>query len=79
MSHTIAEEAANLAVKKVFYLLGVDVDDASEIEKFRQDLRFGAKIRKVVDHGLTAGGVAVIMGLLAACWAGLRNMLLHGK
>jgi hypothetical protein len=82
MNHSyspLAEEAAMIAVKKVFYLLGVDVDNASEVEKFRQDLRFGAKIRKIADHGLTAGGVAIIIGVLTACWAGIRQAVINGK
>ena len=78
MHSPVAEEAAQLAVKKVFYLLGVDVEDAGEVEKFRQDLRFGGKIRKIADHGLTAAGVTLILGILTACWAGIRQALMSG-
>jgi hypothetical protein len=79
MNHSyspLAEEAATIAVKKVFYLLGVDVDNPSEIERFRQDLRFGGQIRKIVNQGLTAGGVAIIVGLFAAAWAGIRQAVI---
>ena len=36
-----AAEAADTAVKKVFAILGVDVDVPKEVEQFRENLRFG--------------------------------------
>jgi hypothetical protein len=35
-----AQAVAKAAVKEVFYLLGVDVDDPKEVEAFRRDIRF---------------------------------------
>jgi hypothetical protein len=48
------QEAADLAVKRVFAILGVDIDHPESVEEFREDLRFGRKMRKVVDHGFFA-------------------------
>ena len=39
------QEAADRAVKKVFAILGVDVDKPESVEEFREDLRFGWKIK----------------------------------
>lgn len=69
--HSEVNAAADLAVKKVFYLLGVDVDDAKSVEDFRADLRFGRKLRRMADHG-SMGMVGIItLGLAAALWHGI--------
>lgn len=64
-------EAVDLAVKKVFYLLGVDVEDAESVDDFRADLRFGRKLRRLADHGLIGiVGIAAV-GLAGAIWHGI--------
>lgn len=70
-----AEEAADVAVKKVFAILGVDVHNPESVEEFRQDLRFGKRLRKVTDHGLLA--VVAILGaaICAAVWTGIVESL----
>jgi hypothetical protein len=70
-SHAEVNEAADLAVKKVFFILGVNVDDAKSVEDFREDLRFGRKLRKLANHG-TVGFVGIIaLGLATALWHGI--------
>jgi hypothetical protein len=74
MSHGANSEitqAADLAVRKVFYLLGVDVDNAESVEDFRADLRFGRKLRKLADHGLVGMVGVAAVGLAAAIWHGI--------
>lgn len=44
-------EAADHAVRKVFSILGVDIDKPESVEEFREDLRFGKRLRKAGDHG----------------------------
>lgn len=78
-AHPDVQAAADLAVEKVFWLLGVNVKDAKDVERFRQDLRFGADIRRYVNHGLTATVVAFIVAVATAAWAGIRQALIHGK
>jgi len=68
-------EAANNAVYKVFAILGVDVNDPSEVEDFRRDLRVAGTIRRAVDKGLSAAFVAIVLGLLAALCLGLRSKI----
>jgi hypothetical protein len=68
-------DAADLAVKKVFYLLGVDVDNAASIESFREDLRFGRRLRKLANSGV-AGIVGLLaLGLVTALYSGILNSL----
>ena len=49
------QDAADRAVKlKVFAILGVDVDKPESVEEFREDLRFGKRMRRAADHRLLA-------------------------
>lgn len=41
-----AGEAAEHAVRKVFANLGVDIGKPESVEEFREDLRFGKKLRR---------------------------------
>jgi O-acetyl-ADP-ribose deacetylase (regulator of RNase III) len=47
-----AQESADRAVKKVFAILGVDIDDPEKVEEFRMDLRFGRSMRRAADRGV---------------------------
>ncbi len=66
-----AEEAADMSVRKVFAILGVDVDKPESVEDFREDLRFGKKLRKAADHGFLALMGVIVAALAAAAWAGV--------
>ena len=68
-------DAADLAVKKVFAILGVDVDKPESVEEFRADLRFGKKMRRLADHGTMALIGAMFLGLGALAWVGLADKL----
>ena len=69
------QEAADRAVKKVFAILGVDVDKPESVEEFREDLRFGKKMRKAADHGFLAMIGLFVVGLGAIIWAGVMAKL----
>jgi len=72
------KEAADEAVKKVFAILGVDIDVPKEVEEFRENLRFGASMRRAADKGmLTIIGV-LVTAMLAALWAGIVSKISHG-
>jgi hypothetical protein len=58
-------------VKKVFAILGVDIEKPESVEEFREDLRFGKRMRKAADHGFLALVGLVVIGLGAAVWAGI--------
>lgn len=66
-----AAESADRAVRKVFAILGVDIDKPESVEEFREDLRFGRRLRKAADHGFLAIVGLIIVGLGAVVWAGI--------
>lgn len=66
-----SEDAARQAVKQVFAILGVDVDDPKEVEDFRKDLRFGQSMRKAADRGLIVFVGVVVSALAYALFAGV--------
>ena len=72
------KEAADEAVKKVFAILGVDVDIPKEVEQFRENLRFGARRRRAADKGMLAIIGAIAVGCLAALWAGIVSSIVKG-
>lgn len=64
-------EAADHAVKKVFAILGVDIDKPESVEEFREDLRFGKRLRKATDHGVLVFIAIITTAFAAALWAGI--------
>ena len=72
------KEAADEAVKKVFAILGVDIEVPKEVEQFRENLRFGASMRRAADKGMLAIIGAIAVGTLAALWAGIVSKITHG-
>lgn len=66
-----AEESAERAVRKVFAILGVDIDKPESVEEFREDLRFGKRMRKAADHGFLALMGVMASAFAAAVWAGI--------
>ena len=70
-----AEEAADVAVRKVFAILGVDIDKPESVETFREDLRFGKRLRKATDHGMLAVVAVIAAAMCAAAWSGVISSL----
>jgi len=73
-----AEQAADCAVRKVFAILGVDVDKPESVEEFREDLRFGRKLRRIADNSMLALFGVVAVGLAAAVWTGIVDGIMKG-
>jgi len=71
----MAEDAADAAVKKVFAILGVDIDNPKEVEAFREDLRFGKTLRIVANKFLLGVVGAAAIGLVGAIWYGIQGKL----
>lgn len=76
-SERMSEDAAEHAVKKVFAILGVDIERPESVEEFREDLRFGKRMRKVADHGTLAFFGVVATAFAAAVWAGIVSNIKH--
>lgn len=75
----LSEEAAEHAVKRVFAILGVDIDKPESVEEFRADLRFGKKMRKAADHGTMAFVAVAVTGMCYAFYAGILSKLGGGN
>lgn len=69
------EEAASQAVKKVFEILGVNVDDPVQVENFRKGLRFGEDLLKMTNKGKMAAMISFIGLSAAAVW---KSFLIKG-
>jgi len=70
-----SDEAARSAVKQVFAILGVDVDDPKAVEEFREDLRFGRAMRQANDKGRLAVAALIFCALAMALWAGITSKI----
>lgn len=70
-----AQKSAELAVKMVFAILGVNIDEPREVEEFRENLRFGASMRRAADKGMLAMVVVFVAGIMAAMWAGVVSKM----
>lgn len=68
-------EIADRAVRKTFAILGVDIDKPESVEEFRQDLRFGKRLRKIADHGTLAFFGAVAVAIVGAIWIGISQSI----
>jgi hypothetical protein len=71
----IAERVAGLAVKRAFSHLGVDVDDAKNLQTFRDDLRFGGVFRSAVQKGFFAMFAAICGGIGVSIWLIFRERI----
>lgn len=74
-AESLSLDAAESAVKKVFAILGVDIDRPESVEEFREDLRFGRKLRRIADHGMLAFFAVAAAALAAAVWAGIVSRI----
>lgn len=60
---------AKAAVKEVFYMLGVDVDDPKQVEAFRRDIRFSGDLRRSAAKGFGAFIAVLVTGAAAYIWS----------
>jgi hypothetical protein len=72
----IERKAVDAAVAEVFAMLGVDVRRPESIEEFREDLRFGRRMRRATGHGELVFVAIMIGAVLTALWAGVKQKLL---
>ena len=55
----------------MFAILGVDIDKPESVAAFREDLRFGKRLRKATDHGILAVAAVIAAAMCAAMWSGV--------
>lgn len=73
-----ASKTADMAVKKVFAILGVDIEDPASVENFRQDLRFSGALRKLANKGAAGVIGLIVLGIGTALWAGIMALIKRG-
>lgn len=66
-----SEAAAQEAVKRVFAVLGVDIEDPQQVKEFQKDLMFGQSMRKAADRGQLVFAGVVVSALAYALFAGI--------
>lgn len=71
-------DIADYTAKKFFAILGVDIDKPESVEDFREDLRFGKKLRRAADHGMLAFLGIVAAAVAAAIWSGIVSAVRGG-
>lgn len=79
IEHAEIEEAVSCAVKKVFAILGVDIDKPESVETFREDLRFGRRMRLAANHSFLAFVGVLTVGFMSSVWFGLQHYVQSGK
>lgn len=62
--------AADKAVREVFKLIEVDVDDQKSVNEFREDLRFGGRMRKYTERGMIVAVTVITGAVILAVWEG---------
>jgi triphosphoribosyl-dephospho-CoA synthetase len=73
-SDETCRQVAEAAVRRVFAILGVDVDKPESVEDFRADLRFGKGMRRATDHGILIFIAAIFSGIAYSIWTGIKAL-----
>lgn len=66
-------QAVTKAIHDVFALLGVDVNDPIDMQRFRDDLRFGGVFRSAATKGFMALIAAICGGIGLSLWMALKD------
>lgn len=71
----IANLAVDIAVKRAFGHMGVDVDDPKDLQVFRDDLRFGGVFRSAATKSFFALLAAIFGGIGLSIWMAFKDNL----
>lgn len=76
-----ADEIAHKAVKQVFAILGVNIDEPIEVSEFQADLRFGRTLRNATNKGFVSVFALVCTSLVIFAGLGIKATiaLMTGK
>ncbi len=73
------EELINAVVRKAlrdtFMLIDVDINDSDAVKEFRDDLRFGRQVRKLVGHGVLAVVSTAVVAVTLSAWTGIVSAI----
>lgn len=70
---SLIDRAAQKAVKQAFSHLGVDVDSPTDLQRFRDDLRFGGVFRAAATKSFFALVAAIFGGIGLSLWMAFRD------
>lgn len=70
----LIDRAATRSVEIVFASIGVDVNDPKDLQRFRDDLRFGAMIRAAAQKGMFAALTAIVTAIVGAVWYAVTHL-----
>lgn len=70
---TLIDRAAQRAVKQAFSHLGVDVDNPTDLQRFRDDLRFGGVFRTAATKSFFALVAALFGGIGLSLWMAFKD------
>jgi len=71
----LIDRAAKAAVKQAFSHLGVDVESPSDLQTFRDDLRFGGVFRAAATRSFFALLAALFGGIGLSLWIAFKETL----
>ena len=66
---------SDAAVRQVFSTLGIDIENPDAVEQFREDLRFGKKLRKATERGILAIIGVIAASIASLVWVTVENYL----
>lgn len=69
----IAHQAVDLAVRRAFGHMGVDIDDPKDLQTFRDDLRFGGVFRSAATKSFFALVAALFGGIGLSIWMAFKD------
>jgi len=79
IAHDAAEAAAKQVQRETFAFMGVDVSDQTSINRFRADLVYAHRLRRLSERLGVGVALAVltsfVLGALALFWDGFREAL----
>jgi len=71
----VYQEVVDIAAKKFFAIIGVDIEKPESVEEFREDLRFSRKLRRAANHGFLVFVGLVVAGIVTIIGAGILSRL----
>jgi hypothetical protein len=71
----VANQSVDMALKKAFGHLGVDIDDPKDLQVFRDDLRFGGVFRSAATRSFYALLAAIFGGIGLSIWMAFKDQV----
>jgi hypothetical protein len=69
----ITDQFLDMAIKKTFAHLGVNIDDPKDLQIFRDDLRFGGVFRSAATKSFYALLAAIFGGIGLSIWIAFKD------